>query len=51
MEKLSREYLIFKLEIMQNNGEFEGHPENEIDFNSLDNENLFYYLDWINSDD
>lgn len=50
MKKITRKELISKLEIMQGNGEFEGYPENEMDFNKLENDDLFYYTEWINSD-
>lgn len=48
MTQEQRENIIFSLECMQSRGEFNGFPEETMDFNKCDNGDLQYYNDeWL----
>jgi len=52
MTQEQRESIIFSLECMQSRGEFNGFPEETMNFNECDNDDLEYYdNEWINLDD
>lgn len=34
----------------QSSGEFDGYPEESVDFFSMDSNELFYYLDWLDEE-
>ena len=35
---------------MRNNGEFIGHQEHNADFENMDEKELYYYTEWLNTD-
>lgn len=45
MKGEERKEIIEKLEIMANHGQFEGYPENDMDFNELKDNELSWYRD------
>lgn len=42
--------LVEMLTMMQQNGEFEGMPEDTLDFTTMDNDDLVYYLEWLDEE-
>ena len=51
MSKEKKEMVISWLESNRNNGFFDGHPEEKMDFNSLDDKSIqWYYDNWVSED-
>ena len=42
-----REEIIDRLEIMKSHGQFEGYPEEVMNFSDLNNQDLEYYKEWL----
>lgn len=52
LNKYVKDRTISWLESMQENGAFQGQPENKMDFQKLSNDDLIYYfLEWYFTDD
>lgn len=52
LNKYVKDRTVSWLESMQENGAFQGQPENKMDFQKLSNDDLIYYfLEWYFTDD
>lgn len=52
LNEYAKDRTISWLESMQENGAFQGQPENKMDFQKLSNDDLIYYfLEWYFTDD
>ena len=52
LNEYAKDRTISWLESMQENGAFQGQPENEMDFKKLSDDDLIYYfLEWYFTDD